>query len=355
MVPVFMPRKSVESSPAWRKGRIVRSQSRALLLIDNGALQRAAWKEFRAARAAVAKAMESVTRHEQTDVPQYRTWLHLTFPTLLNQVRDLGTEFTTKERAVREVEYVAMLTGRSPHTLWKEWQSGKRDFQDGDDEDHDGDDPNASKTGPKKNFFDDFFNADEDDFENPPPHGQRGQRVGPDENPSFEHYSTQPKPPPPTAEAKDVYRRLVQKLHPDRGGPWTPRREQLWHQAQEAWALRDVDRLLRLESEWDADSEDLSSESSLGRLRRAIRELFSARRDVERQLREYRESPEWRFSLLEKKRPAMARRIETSLTDTVEMLRDQLETINIVIARWEKSASRKSKSGLGRRPTRRSR
>ena len=43
---------------------------------------------------------------------------------------------------------------------------------------------------------------------------------------------------------------MLRRLHPDRGGPWTNARQQLWHEVQKAWAVGDADWLARLPTLW---------------------------------------------------------------------------------------------------------
>src|SRR5690606_29968200 len=59
----------------------------------------------------------------------------------------------------------------------------------------------------------------------------------------------------PAEDARAIDRRLVQHLHPDRGGQWTQARARAWEQTQEAWAARDADWLARLEAEWEVGAD----------------------------------------------------------------------------------------------------
>jgi hypothetical protein len=137
-------------------------------------------------------------------------------------------------------------------------------------------------------------------------------------------------------DAKSIYRRLVQHLHPDRGGEWTTPRQRLWHEVQQAWAATDADWLARLEIEWETANEILGPTSSISRLRRAIEELSGAQRDTERKLRYYRRSEHWRFTLAEKKRPVLAARTEENFHYDHAVLQQQLDYLNRTIAAWEK-------------------
>jgi hypothetical protein len=144
--------------------------------------------------------------------------------------------------------------------------------------------------------------------------------------------------------ARDIYRRLVSRLHPDRGGEFTPGRQRLWHEVQQAWSAGDADWLARLEVELDStadlgllglpSADPLGPDSPLSRLRRAIAELHAAHRDTERKLQDYRETPPWRFTLA-RKRDTHHRRALARLKKETASLTRQLAHLNKTIQLWE--------------------
>lgn len=274
-----------------------------LVLIDVSPLRHTAWAEFHAARKAAEKSARDLHRHEETDTLAYERWLHGTFPQLVTTLRELHAEVMRKARDVQHAQFVADVTGRSVKKVWKENRADEAD-PEADERDR------APESEPSSHS--DYTRADDTDFA-PPPAAT----------------------PPATVDARDTYRRLVQHLHPDRGGEWTPAREHLWHQVQQAWAARDADWLARLEIEWDTANDQIGPDSSLSRLRRAIVELHAARRDTERKLRDYRRSPAWRFTLSEKKRPHLHRRLKMELHEDLAALQRHLAYLNATISAWE--------------------
>lgn len=284
------------------------SQSLALVLIDVSPLRHAAWAEFHSARKAAEKAARDLHRHEETDTLAYERWLHGTFPQLVTTLRELHAEVMRKARDMHHAEFVANVTGRSVKKVWKEHRADEID-------------PEADERGhapePEPSSHSDYTRADDEDNDLAPPPAA---------------------PTPDNPDARDIYRRLVQHLHPDRGGEWTSAREHLWHQVQQAWDARDADWLARLEIEWDTANDQIGPDSSLNRLRRAIEELHAARRDTERKLRDYRRSPAWRFTLSEKKRPQLHRRLKTELHEDLAALQRHLAYLNATIAAWESPA-----------------
>ena len=299
---------------------------RALVLIDARPLQHAAWSEFHAARKRLDKTATDLRRHEETDSTAYQAWLHGAFPQLVTTLRDLHAKVLSLSREIESVQYMAALTGRSPKKLWKE----HKDYL-ANPEAYDRAHP------PEPEPPRDAFKTDTDDLFN--------HLFGDDEPASSDNFVPTAPPPPATSEARDLYRRLVQHLHPDRGGKWTPARERLWHEVQQAWAARDADWLARLEIDWEAANDTLSPDSSLSRLRRAIAELHAARRDTERKLRDYRRSPAWRFTLSDQKRPQLHRRLEGELHEDLTALQRQFAYLQSTIAAWESPPPSRRRSG----------
>jgi hypothetical protein len=302
-----------------------------LVVIDEAPLKHAAWAELHAVRKRQEKAARDLHRHEDIDRPAFDSWLHRTFPTLITRLRELHEEVFAKSQKVEAVQYVAMMTGRSPRKIWREHREQEKnpaaaessgDEADGneryDREARDGFEDDAEGTADEAGYNWEWNDNRPRDYERP-----AGPRAG--------------------AAARDVYRRLVQRIHPDRGGPWTAARQRLWHEVQQAWAAGDADWLMRLEIEWEAANDVLSPSSPLSRLRAAIEELHAARRDLERKLRSYRETPQWRFTLAEKKRDELHRRTKLNFDHDLAFLQRQLDHLNALIAGWERPPTRRGK------------
>lgn len=295
-----------------------------LVLVDDAPLKRAAWAELHAVRKRQEKAARDLHRHEQIDRPAYDSWLHRTFPIFITRLRELHEEVFAKGQKVQAVQAMAMMTGRSPRKLWHEQQELERNPEAFNSEDGAG----GQYDGGRGHRGKQPFEQEDGDFEDEPQFGRRWEDAVRAER-------ERPNAPRPSAAARDVYRRLVQRIHPDRGGEWTPARQQLWHEVQQAWAAGDADWLMRLEIEWEAAHDVLSPASALSRLRCAIEELHAARRDLERKLRGYRDTPPWRFTLAEKKRDDLHRRTKLNFEHDIAFLQRQLDHLNALIASWE--------------------
>lgn len=317
------------------------NRCRILIVIDNQPLQAAAWADLRRARKLLEKATRDLHRHEEKDEPAFRAWISTTFPTLVSAIREIAQQVEAKRQIIEAVESESFYSGRSPGRIWREWQeSGGRPpeslFEPEDIDD------GPSSNGPAaeaKAMFDEemkrLFAEEGIDEDDPAANafreaaedvfgvGGMRQKSGKVEE----------------KDARTIYRRMVQHLHPDRGGAWTPVRARAWEQTQAAWAARDADWLARLEAEWEAGTDMLGPTSAIGRLRAALSAITAAHRDAERRLRTYRKDQAWKFS----SRPPPAKlkqQLERQLRYDETMLRRDLAAMEATLARWAKVRTR---------------
>ena len=283
----------------------------ALLVIDHERLQHAAWAEFHTVRKRLDQAARELHRHEEIDVPAYETWLHRTFPLQVTSLRELNEEVMAKTRQVRVVQARAAQTGRSLKRLWQEEKQ------------------RAANPGA-------FREKSRDERE---PGDEENDSAGRRQDARPEDFEARARPTRAAA-VREIFRRLVQRLHPDRGGAWTPARQHLWHEVLQAWTAGDGDWLARLEVEWETEHEVVGSNSPLSRLRGAIEELHAARRDIEHKLSEYRTALAWRFTRSGPRRAALERRVEAEFAREFRALRQQLKYLDATIAAWDEDWTR---------------
>jgi len=290
-------------SPVVRRSRrpaaaVAAGHRRALLVIDTRRLQNAAWAEFHTARKRLDKAARDLHRHEEIDTPAFESWLHRTFPILVTTRRELHRDVAHKNRKIQAVQAMAFRSGRSVNRLWREQKERELD-------------PNQRPNG-------------------------RDADPGPGAGEAEEDRPFDLTPAPVrSGTAREIYRRIVRRLHPDHGGVWTPARERLWHEVQQAWGTGDTDWLSRLEVEWESANEVLGPTSPLSRLHRALAEVAAARRDAERKLAAYRRAPQWAFTLKVNRRPLLEARIERELWAEIRSLRVHLKHLDAMTAAWE--------------------
>ena len=318
------------------------NRCRILIVIDNQPLQAAAWADLRRARKQLEKATRDLHRHEEKDEPAFRAWISTAFPTLVSAIREIAQQAEAKRQIIDAVERESFFTGRAPGQIWREWQQpGGRPDALPLDEDDDEDFPSAkgAPSGKEAMFEEEMKRmfADEGIDEDDPLAGAFREAaedlfgIGGMHRKSGEADEK---------DARTIYRRLVQHLHPDRGGIWTPSRARAWEQTQAAWAARDADWLARLEAEWEAGTDMLGATSAIGRLRAALSAINAAHRDAERRLKTYRKHEAWRFSL-QPPSAKLKKQLEGQLRYDETMLRRDLAAMEATLARWGKVRARR--------------
>lgn len=300
--------------------------------MDNLPLRRAAWERLQQVRRRLSKATADLHRHENEDTPAYVHWTYATCPAMISEIRELYVRIQSLASLLQRVEEYAFRTGRSPESVWQEYKGEPPELDPEEDDDDafslrlDGELDEEMESLAEE--FAEGGSADD-------ARGHHGRSFEGDAPPLRGTHAGRLHGSADGQSAHEIYRRLVQQLHPDRGGPWTAERQALWHEVQQAWEARDADWLARLEAEHEIVTDTLTVESALGRLYAAIREIEGARRDVERKVRQYRKTPAWRFTLRERK-PEDAANLADQLRSDREHARMHLEYLEQTLARWSR-------------------
>jgi hypothetical protein len=96
---------------------------------------------------------------------------------------------------------------------------------------------------------------------------------------------------------KELYRRLVRRLHPDVRADGSTAVSALWHEAQEAYAAHDIARMEILLALSDIESQR-TDQQSLAQMRSVFAELQRALRALEKSLLEAKGEDAWDFARL---------------------------------------------------------
>jgi len=95
---------------------------------------------------------------------------------------------------------------------------------------------------------------------------------------------------------KELYRKLVRRLHPDLRADGSAEVSSLWHEVQEAYAAGDVARLEILLALGNIQSNRLDDETTLSQMRSVLAELNRSVRALEKSLREAESEDAWNFA-----------------------------------------------------------
>jgi hypothetical protein len=132
---------------------------------------------------------------------------------------------------------------------------------------------------------------------------------------------------------KELYRRLVRRLHPDLRADGSAAVSALWHEVQEAYAASDIARMELLLALSDIESEQLGEATSLFQMHSVLEELNRACRALEKSLREAEGEDAWNFA---RSGPSddLRERVERQLKHDLSIRMERLDLLGSTIASW---------------------
>ena len=131
---------------------------------------------------------------------------------------------------------------------------------------------------------------------------------------------------------KEIYRRLVRRLHPDLRADGDATVSSLWHEVQEAYAAGDVARMELLLALSDL-SNALGASTTLSQMRSALSELTRSVRALELSLVEAGREDSWNFARTGPSEDLQLR-VERQLKHDLALRQQRLELLTGTIAGW---------------------
>ena len=297
--------------------------------------------------AKLEKARAELQRFEQEDRPSFGRWMAATFGALLTELRDNAHLIHEQEGLILDVETEMIWSNhRNPRKAYAAMMK-RRERADADDDFAEGDafDPfeEMGTENPKEErraLFDDFVRSilgiDPEQMGNADYANMFAEfeakmfGKGPQVSPFQTHDREKPSASREEARIKETYRSLVRRLHPDLRADGDPTVSAIWHEVQEAYEARNLDRLETLLALTEMES-GTNGQASLSQIRGALADFNRAFRAIQRSLGEAKRDPAWGFSRnpyhdpMEKR---IRREMEESLSRQRRVLADLKETID---------------------------
>jgi hypothetical protein len=324
---------------------------RRIVAVNEGPLRKRAAKEFDKVMAKLEKARAELRRFEQEDRPSFGRWMAATFGALLTELRDNAHLIHEQEDLILEVESEMIWSNhRNPRRAYaavvkrRESPDEDNDFAEGDDFDPLEEMAPENGKEERRALFDDFVravlglnpeqlgNADYEKmfaefeaniFEERPP-----------VSPSQTHDRQKPSAGREEARIKEVYRILVRRLHPDLRADGDATVSAKWHEVQEAYEARNLDRLETLLAVTEMES-GASGRASLSQIRGALADFNRALRAIQRSLREAKSDPAWGFTQNPFSR-SMEKQIRRELEESLSHQRAELADLKATIEDWSR-------------------
>jgi len=359
------PSKSNQSAKPIKDRRIV--------LIDDAPLRKRAATEFSRAMAKLEQARAEWQRFETEDRPAFERWLASTFGALLTELRENARLIDEQQALIDEVD-AEMMWGnqRSPRKAYaavmrrRENPEQEEDFDSAGVKADGSDSPNEVRPGDahaeedgdnsapfqgmgeeipevvRREMFHDFVRAV---FGLNPKQIPRAvydsmfARFEADMFPGGRARSApfaadgpeQPSSGPDESRIKEIYRILVRRLHPDTRADGNAQVSAIWHDVQEAYASRNLERLETLLALTEMRGSADGGQATVGKMRKAVEELKRSLRAIQRTIREGKRNPAWSFTQYRDRAPlekSIRREMESNLAEQRQVLAHLKRTLD---------------------------
>ncbi len=334
-----------------------------LVLIDQAPLRERVAADCSAAMARLERARAGWHHFERKDKPAFARWRAREFGALLSKAREIEIQIRDSQNLIHEVEMEMLRGFQDAHRAYQQVMSRRAN-------------PTAEPSEEKAAADSERHGAARKltDFEKEALFQEwvkRSLGTNPDKmddeaySASFEAFKThmfrtaaeepartaaprqraQTAPPRPAeaasadelseevdARVKELYRRLVRRLHPDLRADGSAAVSALWHEVQEAYAASDVSRMEILLALSDIEMKR-TADQSLSQMRAVRAELERALRALEKSLHEAEGEEAWDFARTGAS-PQLRLRVERELKSTVADRSRRLDLLTRTIAEW---------------------
>ena len=292
-----------------------------LIIIDQAPLRRAVGADCTAAMARLERARFGWHTFERQDKPAFVRWRAREFGALLSKARDVEDQIRDAQALVHEVEMEMRRGFQDAHSAYQRVMFRRENPAMADEESSESETTQPGTTQKLSEFEkealfqewvhksfgtnpdkmdDDVYSKTFEVFKshmfrslheelrlprvNRP---TRKMRAEPEEEEMFA---------PVDARVKELYRRLVRRLHPDLRADGSAAVSALWHEVQEAYAANDVARMEILLGLSDIQSNQLDERTSLAQMHSVLAELNRSARALEKSLLEAQGEEAWNFA-----------------------------------------------------------
>jgi hypothetical protein len=336
-----------------------------MIPIDDGPLRKRAATEYTRAMGKLEKARGELRSFEEEDRPAFGRWMAVTFGALLTELRENARLIAQRQDLFDEVQMEMMLgnhrnPGKAYGAVMKRRNSPREQDDiaaaadantggDGGDEEDDafeemgGEIPEADRAA----LFEDFLRSiagvdprqlDDEEYESMFEEFKE-EMFGEGPEADQPQVPGRQKPAPVREEEgriKEIYRSLVRRLHPDTRADGDATVSAIWHDVQQAYEARNLDRLETLLALTEMQNGANGSKASFFQMREALAEMGRALRAIQRSLAEAKRDPAWAFTRSPYHGP-LEKRIRRELEESLDQQQWMLRDLERVIDEWSRS------------------
>lgn len=336
---------------------VTRAQMRvgtALIRLNTSSIRNKALKDYQKSERELDRYKSQLKRYHEEDVPGFRAWVHQHFGNLLTRQRELVKALDESRNTVFEIQALASryhlsdgaaykkLLWRRAHTteaeeedrLWEEAMERKRKHHPDPSRDDSFEDEHDERFTDFASEFDDIpddAKAGFDDFFEEMTGIRRPHRA---QESSSEEGKT----------AKELYRNIVRRLHPDHHGQMSEARKVLWHEAQAAYRHKDTSALYNILARCDGAESGLGAHSAVSLIQNLTRQLKQALRSTKQEIKQVKHDPAWDFKIRTQD-PRFGHKIRRELEDQNADAEWNLKSVENLLKQLEREANRPSRHG----------
>ena len=264
----------------------------SVVLIDGAPARKRARREYEKVLRDLELARAEAERFENEDKPKFAKWLSGNFGAVLTELRELQEKLYHVQELVNEVQQefyygnYRSISGAYQKVMHRmeHPEELERELKKEEEEEAE-----------FRRRFEDIFG----EAEKARAQSQESGEAEP------EAPSKKPHRAGGVSRLKNIYRRLVRRLHPDKGAQRSRKEVEWWHQTQAAYHARDAEQLeliLTLVEIQDKGATD----ASVSVLAQLTNEFKKSLRGLKRQIAGYRKERAWNFSAVTSLEPLFA-------------------------------------------------
>lgn len=310
---------------------------KGLITLNQTTIRKKAITECQKTLKKIDKVKQELDQFEKKDKPAYERWIQENFGELINKIRIWSIEIQEKRALIDEVQEEAFAKGitfieafqiikyrkEHPEEFPEEnKKQAEEDFWENkieDEEDIFREDLNDfyKRFNEKYDMNDEEFESIKKGFK-----GAKGKRGDLD------------------ARLKERYRLIVQKLHPDKNREASEMEKELWHEAQEAYKIKDLEKIDFIIALFNIRFGSIGIDSSIFDLKTANTKLEKSLKKFGQIIRRAKNEPSWLFlSLKPAKLIALKKEATKEFKDYEKNTSIELQEINTILSKWEKGAA----------------
>lgn len=374
-------RKKNPASPSFHQTS--EKESRALVVIEQSKVRKKYIQGCKKTIKDLEKAKQEWEDYQSVDVPSYEKWYNGNFGSEISQVREAHTKAQDLHSTLQEIRYWMMKKNISPYDAYKlvmDRKANPEKYKASDEAEAEREREKERKWNEKfkRDFFgeeeDESFDQEEDDLFGEDEHSEEELKMMFEffiqANPSikskmkdkafydfmFERFKEDVLGKKSSKSSgkesihtsiedriKATYRALVRKLHPDFQTEITQHMQDLWHEVQEAYKAKDLERLETMLAISNIQTGDFSEEISVSQILNVQSEYKNQLKSLRAQIRKAKKKVEWGFSKLTNTQP-LSKKIKMELKTELNQHKYHIQEFEKQLSAWSKPMVRISKN-----------